>query len=148
MIVVDSPVFVDSLFEGNEDGNRKATEFLNSIDNLIVYIPKIFLIELISAIKRLRISMSRKDIERLVAYFEILNEDFVFEEAIKVAEEVHPRAIDSYFIAAAKLTNSVLISCDRRMVENGRKYGVRACYLLQEFDDATKAVRKLKRGEQ
>ncbi|MEM2145750.1 MAG: type II toxin-antitoxin system VapC family toxin [Candidatus Jordarchaeaceae archaeon] len=120
---------------------------MNSIGGLTIYIPKIFLIELISVTKRLGISMSRKDIERLVTDFEILDEDFIFEEAFKITEESHPRAVDSYFIAVAKLTNSVLISCDRIRVENGKKYGIRAYYLLEELDDAIKAVRKLKKGE-
>lgn len=145
MLVVDTFVFVDSLLEKNEDRSRKATEFLESIDGLTVFIPRIFLLELISVAKRLGVSLSRKDIDKLVADFEVLSENFVFDEAFKVAEETHPRAVDSYFIAAAKLTASVLISCDRIMVENGRKYGIRTYYLLEELDDAMKAVRKLKK---
>ena len=138
---------MNSLFEKNEDRNRKATEFLKSIEGLTLFTPRIFILELVSVAKRLGINLSKKDIEELVADFEILSEDFLFDEAFKVAEEAHPRAVDSYFIAAAKLTNSVLVSFDRRMVENGKKYGVRAYYLLEELNDALKAVRKLKSSD-
>lgn len=148
MIAVDTSVFVNSLLEKNDDRIRKSKEFLKSIEGLAIVIPRIFLFEFISITRRFGISLSRKDVEELVADFEVLSENFVFDEAFKIAELSHPRAVDSYFIAAAKLTNSVLISCERRMVENGRKYGIRAYYLLEELDDAIKAVRKLKRGAQ
>ncbi|AIY89394.1 type II toxin-antitoxin system VapC family toxin [Geoglobus acetivorans] len=144
MLVIDTFVFVDYLFERNDDRNKKATEFLGSIGGLTVFIPKIFLIELISVAKRLGINISKEDVEELVADFEVLSEDFVFDEAFNVAEQVHPRAADSYFIATAKLTNSILISSDRLMVANGRKYGVDAYYLLDELNGALEAVRKLK----
>jgi len=145
MLVIDTSVFVDYLFEKNEDRNRRATELLNSIEGLTVFIPKIFLVELISVAKRLGMKVSKKDVEELVADFEILSEDFIFDEAFNVAERVHPRAVDSYFIAAAKLTNSILVSSDRMMVNSGRKYGVEAYYLLEEFDKALEAVKRLKR---
>jgi hypothetical protein len=145
MIVVDTSVFVNSLLEKDDERIRKSKEFLKSIEGLAIVIPRIFLLEFISIARRFGISLSRKDVEELVADFEVLSENFVFDEAFKIAELVHPRAVDSYFIAAAKLTNSVLISCDRIMVENGRKYGIKTYYLLEELDDAMKAVRKLKK---
>jgi len=145
MLVIDTSVFVDYLFEKNEDRNRKAAEFLNSIEGLTVFVPKIFLVELISVAKRLGMSISKEDVKELVADFEILSEDFVFDEAYNVAERVHPRAADSYFIAAAKLTSSILVSSDRMMVGNGRKYGVEAYYLLEELDEALEAIKRLKR---
>lgn len=144
MLVIDTSVFVDYLFEEDDNRNKTANEFLNSIEGLTVFIPKIFLIELISVAKRLGIKISRKDVEELVADFEVLSEDFVFEEAFNVAEQVHPRAADSYFIASAKLTNSILVSSDRLMVTNGRKYGIEAYYLLEELDRVLETVRRLK----
>lgn len=144
MLVIDTSVFVDYLFEEDNNRNKTANEFLNSIEGLTVFIPKIFLIELISVAKRLGIKISRKDVEELVADFEVLSEDFVFEEAFNVAEQVHPRAADSYFIASAKLTNSILVSSDRLMVTNGRKYGIEAYYLLEELDRVLETVRRLK----
>ncbi|WP_197030922.1 type II toxin-antitoxin system VapC family toxin [Archaeoglobus fulgidus] len=117
---------------------------MNSIEGLTVFVPKIFVIELISVAKRLGIEISRKDIEELTYDFEILSEDFVFDEALNVAEKVHPRAADSYFIATARLTNSILISSDRLMVRNGKKYGIEAYCLLDELEKALEAIGKLK----
>ncbi|AAB89534.1 type II toxin-antitoxin system VapC family toxin [Archaeoglobus fulgidus] len=144
MIVIDTSIFVDYLFDRDENRNEKARKFLNSIEGLTVFVPKIFVIELISVAKRLGIEISRKDIEELTYDFEILSEDFVFDEALNVAEKVHPRAADSYFIATARLTNSILISSDRLMVRNGKKYGIEAYCLLDELEKALEAIGKLK----
>jgi hypothetical protein len=40
----------------------------------------------------------------------------VFDEALNMAEKVHPRAADAYFTATARLTNSILIPSGRLMV--------------------------------
>lgn len=40
------------------------------------------------------------------------------------------RAIDSYFIATAKMTDSTLVSNDKVMVKNAKKVGINAYYLL------------------
>ncbi len=53
MLVIDTSVFVDYLFEEDNNRNKTANEFLSSIEGLTVFIPKIFLIELISVAKRL-----------------------------------------------------------------------------------------------
>ncbi len=144
MLVIDTSVFVDYLFEECEDRNRKATKFFQSIKGLTVYVPKLFLIEFISVAKRLGIKISKVDVEELVSDFEVLSEDIIFDEAFRVAELVHPRAADSYFIATAKLTNSILVSSDRVMVSNGRKHGIEAYYLLEELDEVLRVVERLR----
>ena len=59
-------------------------------------------------------------------------DDLAFEVALKTGS----RATDAYFIATAKLTNSILITNDRIMSTNAKKYGVEAYYLIEEFNDA------------
>ncbi len=83
MLVVDFSVFVDSLFEKNEARNRMAKELLRSIEGLLIFIPRVFLLELVSVAGRLNIIFSKKD-EELTADFEVLSEDFIFDEAFKV----------------------------------------------------------------
>ncbi len=51
--------------------------------------------------------------------------------------------MDAYFIATAKLTNSILIANDKVMVENAKKYGIEAYYLIEEFDKAMNGVKEL-----
>ena len=59
-----------------------------------------------------------------------------------MASETGCRAIDAYFIATAKLTNSVLITNDRIMATNAKKYGVEAYYLIEEFNNARERLRE------
>lgn len=48
--------------------------------------------------------------------------------AFNVALNTRCRAIDSYFIAIAKLTDSLLISNDKIQINNARKFGVKSYY--------------------
>ncbi|MCS7145044.1 MAG: PIN domain-containing protein, partial [Archaeoglobaceae archaeon] len=63
--------------------------------------------------------------------------------AIEVSLKTGCRAIDAYFIATAKLTNSILITNDQIMANNAKKYGIEAYYLLEEFDRAVERLSKL-----
>lgn len=53
MIVIDTSIFVDSLFEKNKERYRIANKFLAEIRGLIIYVPKVFLIELLLIARRL-----------------------------------------------------------------------------------------------
>lgn len=68
----------------------------------------------------------------------------IFDEAFKIAECIHPRAADAYFIATAKLTNSILITNDRIMVNNAKRYGIEAYYLIEDFDKAVERLKEVK----
>jgi len=147
MIVVDTSLFVDYLFERNEERYKKASKILNSIEGLTVFEPKVFLIEMIAVSKRLGIEISRKDLEELTLDFTFLPEDIIFGEALNIAESVHPRAIDAYFIATAKLTNSVLLSSDKKMCDNAKKYGVEAYYVPDELEKALNILKGVPNGQ-
>ena len=57
--------------------------------------------------------------------------------------KTHCRAVDSYFIATAKITNSILITNDKVMANNAKEYGIEAYYLTEEFDKALERLEKL-----
>ena len=50
------------------------------------------------------------------------------------------RAIDSYFIATAKITDSTLVSNNKIMVKNAKKFGINAYYLLEQQEDILKLI--------
>ncbi len=143
MIVIDTSVFIDYVFE--EDATRKgmAKEILKLVKGLKVFAPRILLIEFVAVARRLGLAISKLDVIRLTADFVLLSEDVIFDEALKIAETVHPRATDAYFIATAKLTNSILITNDRIMANNAKKYGIGAYYLIEEFDKAVNRIKEL-----
>lgn len=91
-------------------------------------------------------TISKQDVVWLTADFVLLSEDAIFDEALKIAERVHPRAADAYSIATAKLTNSILVTNDRMMANNAKKYEIEAYYLIEEFDKAVNRIKELKQS--
>jgi len=65
-------------------------------------------------------------------------DDLAFEVAIKTSS----RAADAYFIATAKLTDSILVTNDKIMVKNAKRAGVKAYYLIEEFNEVVKVIKK------
>ena len=140
MIVIDTSVFVDSLFEKNKERYEIANKFLAKIRGLTVY-----LIELLSVARRLGMDLTKEEVIDLTSDFEVIPEDSIFEIALEITEKVHPRAIDSYFIATAKLTDSILISNDRKMVNNSRAFKIESYYLIEEIDKVLNKIESLRR---
>ena len=140
MIVIDTSVFVDSLFEKNKERYEIANKFLAKIRGLTVY-----LIELLSVARRLGMDLTKEEVIDLTSDFEVIPEDSIFEIALEITEKVHPRAIDSYFIATAKLTDSILISNDRKMVNNSRAFKIESYYLIEEIDKVLSKIEDLRR---
>lgn len=144
MIVIDTSVLVDYIFEEDVTRNNIAKETLKLVKGLRVFAPRILLIEFMAVARRLGMTISKLDVVRLTADFVLLSEDKIFDEVFKIAECVHPRAVDAYFIATAKLTNSILITNDRVMARNAKKYGIEAYYLIEEFDKAVERLKEIK----
>jgi len=82
-----------------------------------------------------------KSVLNILNFVNIISENEIFEVALDIAFETHCRAIDSYFIATSELTNSILISNDRIMVNNAKKYGLKAYYLIDEVDKVLMELR-------
>ncbi|MEM1579388.1 MAG: type II toxin-antitoxin system VapC family toxin [Archaeoglobaceae archaeon] len=143
MIVLDTSIFVDYLFEKNEKRKEIARKMLGQLEGKEVAVPKVFLIELISIGRRLGFKIKKEDVLEFYSELTFVGEEEIIEILFDVAETVHPRAIDAYFIATAKLTNSILITNDRIMAENAKKYGIEAYYLIEEFDKAIERISKL-----
>ncbi len=60
--------------------------------------------------------------------------------AFSIAFETGSRAIDSFYIAASKIKNAILVSNDKIQVESARKFGVEAYYLLDEFEKVKEMI--------
>ena len=144
MTVVDTSVFVDALFRFDEERSSTASKLFEILHGITISEPEIFKMELIGQLVR-RVPKN----EALVIYEEIVSKiNFIEfkvlnETVFSICFETGCRAIDSYFIAAAKLTNSILMTNDRIMAANAKKAGVEAYYLLEEFDAAMKRITEL-----
>ena len=142
-VVVDTSVFVDSILEFDEYRTKIAEDLLETIQSksLEIVNPVLFRVELAGVLSRKlpenRVKLIVEDILEDVKLIPNLN-DLAFEVAIKTGS----RAADAYFIATARLTNSILVTNDKIMVKNAKKAGVEAYYLIEEFNEVVKVIRK------
>jgi len=141
MIVVDTSVWVDLFIPKNKVRSDLAEKVFEVIEKkgIEIYAPKLFVVEFIGMMKMLAGKVPTNVFEKI----NLLDESVIFETAKDVALKVHPRAADAYFIATAKLTNSILITNDKVMAKNAKKAGIEAYYLIEEFDKALERIKKL-----
>ncbi len=143
MIVLDTSVIVDSLLPKLGVRSQRAEKVLQLIKlrDFHVFAPKILKIELASVLSRKKsVELVKMVVEELVENIELFPEDELFDEAYDLSYKTGSRAVDLYFIATAKLTNSVLITNDKTMAKNAKKAGIEAYYLLEEYEEVMKRL--------
>jgi predicted nucleic acid-binding protein len=123
MITIDTSIFIDLLFEYDSSRTLKAEETLNIIleRGLEIINPTVFKVELAGVLtRRMQIDRALEIIKDILSEVKLIPnpDDLAFEVALKTGS----RATDAYFIATAKLTNSILITNDRIMSTNAKKY--------------------------
>jgi len=84
--------------------------------------------------------------EKARIFFRLVQDRLIVEPeiygiAFSIAFETGSRAIDSFYIAASKIKNAILVSNDKIQVESARKFGVEAYYLPEEFEKVKKRIR-------
>ncbi|MEM4156351.1 MAG: type II toxin-antitoxin system VapC family toxin [Archaeoglobaceae archaeon] len=138
-LTIDTSVFADFILEFDEKRTKKAEKILEIAKEILN--PKLFKVELTCILAR---RFHSEEVEKIISeiLYEIAFFDNSDEIAYLIALNTGCRAIDAYFIATAKLTNSILITNDRIMAENAKKYGIEAYYLLEEFDKAIDKISK------
>jgi len=130
-IVIDVSVFIDRLFIYDEERSNRARNVFRIVDKkgYNIFEPQVFGIELASQLIRRK---PRNIAERV--YDEVMERIIVVEEIdydllLGVAFQTGCRAIDTYYIATASIVDGILISADKVMVTNARRYGVDAYYI-------------------
>jgi len=108
----------------NPERRELAIQFFRLIEGRPVYVPRIFIVEVLSVARRLGVRLDYHTLMGLIEDFNIKTEDELFNLAVYVSENVHPRAVDAYYIATAILTGGILVSNDRIMVKNSRNAGI------------------------
>lgn len=91
-----------------------------------VYFPRAGVVEVASVLKRS--GLNKQDITKLIESVEetfvVINEDVIYSKALEVAMDRGSSGFDTYFIALATITNSVLITDDKPMADHARSLGV------------------------
>jgi len=144
-VTLDTSVLVDLFLPVEEARKVKAKRVIEIVEGreIVIYNPKIFIIEFMSVLRRFLSKEMVENALQVTRNINLFDESEIFEIAREVSLEVHPRAIDAYFIATAKLTDSILISNDKTMVNNSRKAGIEAYYLIEEYDGAVERLREI-----
>jgi len=130
-LVIDVSVFIDRLFIYDEERSRRARNVFRIVDKkgYNVFEPHVFGIELASQLVRRK----PRDIAKRV-YDEVIERVIVVEEIeydllLDIAFQIGCRAIDTYYIATASIVDGILISADKVMVTNAKRYGIDAYYI-------------------
>lgn len=145
MIVVDTSVFIDALFEYNRDRSKLAKSLFRKLQekNLSIVEPDMFKIELIGQlVRRMSKEESMTLYELIIGNVEIADTSKLREVSFEIAFQTGCRAMDSFYIAVSHSTNSILVSNDKFQVDSARKYGIRAFYLLEEFNQIEEILNK------
>ena len=147
MIVIDASVLIDALFSKNPGRYVKAVNLLKHVEGVPLYAPRVIEVELIAVARRLGYKTDRERLLQLTRKFNLLREEEIFNLALYVADRIHPRAIDAYYIATAILTNSIIIANDRALVNNSKQAGIKAFYLVEEYNAVINRVKELRNTE-
>lgn len=145
MIVVDTSVFLDELFKFDQKRHGKARILFQLIEekDVLIVEPDIFRIELIGQlVRRMKKDEATVLYESIFERLEFIKTIDLGGVAFSVAFETGSRAIDAFFIAAAKIRGSHLVSNDKLQVESARKFGVEADYLLDEFEKVKEMMKR------
>lgn len=135
MIVVDASVFIDLLFEYNSERTRFAEELFSSLEEqgLTILEPDLFRVELTGQIaRRMKRDQVVKICGEIFRELAFINTHRIFDEALSVALETGSRAADSFYIAAAKMGEAILISNDGFQIESAKRSGIEVYNLLQD----------------
>ena len=128
----------DSIFKEQRRVHNIASSMLENIynNNDILFIPMVALVETAAVASRLtgNKDIGRKNSDFVKSISRIVGENELIDEAISIAAETKISGFDSVFIACAKITNSVLVTDDRKMHEAAAKAGVKS-KLLRDMSD-------------
>jgi len=140
-LTIDTSVLVDFFTKRDAERYKKSQEFLKSAKGKSVYCPKLILAEILGVLVRYNVKLADVGYDFVLKNFNLIEEDVIFDEILKVCKNTGSRAVDGYFIATAKLTNSILVTNDKVMAKNAKKYGIEAYYLIEEFDKVLERIK-------
>jgi len=137
MIVVDTSIFIDQIFEYDPERTAIADGLFRLIEERKIPLlqPDVFKIEFVGQMsRRLRREEALTLAEEVLGEMNFIGAPELFEAAFSIALETGSRAIASFYIAAAKLEDAMLISNDRFQVDSAKKFGIEVYYLIEELE--------------
>ena len=143
-VTIDTSVLVDFFTRKNSERYIIAKELLKAVKGKSVFCPRLILAEILGVLVRYSVELADLGYNFVIKNFNLINENEIFDIVLEVCKNTGCRAIDSYFIATAKLTDSILITNDKVMNENAKKFGIESYYLLEDFDKVLDKMKNLR----
>lgn len=139
-VVIDASVLVDLYAAPSEERAAIAESIASWVVKGLIesYAPKLMMVELSGVLSRHLTPNELKRVLNSLPPIKLFPEETFYDEALRLAQETGSRAADTYYIAVAAITNSPLLTNDRKQAENARKAGIEAYYLINEFEAAKK----------
>ncbi|QDA30669.1 type II toxin-antitoxin system VapC family toxin [Thermococcus indicus] len=132
--VVDASLLIDAFSKFNEERRRLALKVFEAIEGHEIYVPRICMIEFVNVLSRFTPEEKVRGFLEVFDFFNLVGESEFFDEAVELAFGLHSRAADTYYISTAMIVGGILLTNDRRMVENARGSGLDVYYILEESD--------------
>ncbi len=143
-LVVDASVFIDRLFIYDEERSGRARSLFKLIDEkgLNIFEPRVFGIELASQLVRRKPVTTAKKLYNEIMDKVIVIDEIEYDLLLDIALSTACRAIDAFYIAVASIISAILVSADKVMIDNARKYGVEA-YYIHNMNDYSALMSKI-----
>ena len=138
--VLDASFLIDAFSAHNDERRKLALRILDAIKGHEPSAPRICQVEFVNVLRRFTPEKSVRKFLGMFDFITLIGESEFFDEALEPSFRVHSRVADSYYIAAAKTLNAILLTNDRRMAENSREVGISAFYLLEEEENFFKSL--------
>lgn len=145
-LVIDVSVFIDRLFIYDEERSLRAHNLFRLVDDrgLNIFEPSVFGIELASQLVRRKPRSMAEELYNEIIDKVVIIDDIDYDLLLDIALSTACRAIDTYYIAAAHMLSSILVSADKIMINNARKYGVEA-YYIHDINDYNSLISRIGR---
>jgi len=143
-LVVDVSVFIDRLFVYDENRSNRAHSLFKIIDEkgLSIFEPQVFGIELASQLVRRKPRIIAEELYSKIMDKAIVIDEIEYELLLDIALSTACRAIDAFYIATASIISAILVSADKVMVNNARRYGIEA-YYIHDMNDYNVLLSKI-----
>ncbi len=146
-LVIDVSVFIDRLFIYDEERSRRARSLFKLIGEkeLNIFEPQVFGIELVSQLVRRKPRDIAKELYSKIMEKVIVIDEIEYDSLLDIALTTGCRAIDAFYIAVANIISAILVSADKAMVNNARKYGVEAYYIhnLNDYNSLVSRINQI-----
>ena len=143
-LTVDTSVLVDIFTKKYVERYKKSEKLLKAAKGKAVYCPKLILAEITSVLVRYDAKLADLGYNFILKNFNLIREDEIFDVLLEICRNTGCRAADAYFIATAKITNSILITNDKIMAKNAKKAEIEAYYLIEDFDKVVERLKEMK----